>query len=387
MNVYLDNAATTPLDPRVLEAMMPYFSEHFGNPSSTHAHGRATRSAIEAARKEVAELLGVTPGELFFTSGGTEADNTALRCSIEALNLKHAITSRTEHHAVLHPLQTMEQNGQIQLSYVRVDAQGNVDFNHLEELLANNPRSLVSLMHGNNEIGNLTDLGRVGELCAAHDAVFHSDTVQTLAHYPLNLRELPVHCVAGAAHKFHGPKGVGLLYINKAHKIHPLLRGGNQERSMRGGTENLYGIIGLARALAIACEEMMEHQRHIRALKQRMIGQLQARIPDVRFNGTSGQLDDSLYTVLNVSFPPSDASEMLLFNLDLSGISVSGGSACSSGAALGSHVLRALDADAQRAAVRFSFSRLNTVEEVDYVVNKVAKLYPAKAASSVSEPY
>ncbi len=318
MNVYLDNAATTPLDPRVLEAMMPYFSEHFGNPSSTHAHGRATRSAIEAARKQVAELLGATPGELFFTSGGTEADNTALRCSIEALNLKHAITSRTEHHAVLHPLQTMEQNGQIQLSYVRVDAQGNVDFNHLEELLANNARSLVSLMHGNNEIGNLTDLERVGELCAAHDAVFHSDTVQTLAHYPLNLHELPVHCVAGAAHKFHGPKGVGLLYINKAHKIHPLLRGGNQERSMRGGTENLYGIIGLARALAIGCEEMVEHQRHIRALKQRMIDQLRARIPDVRFNGTSGRLDDSLYTVLNVSFPPSEASEMLLFNLDLS---------------------------------------------------------------------
>ncbi len=376
MNVYLNNAATTPLDPRVLEAMMPYFSEHFGNPSLTHAHGRATRAAIEAARKQVAELLGVTPGELFFTSGGTEADNTALRCSIEALDLQRVITSPLEHHAVLHPLQTLEQNSQIQLSYVDVDAQGDVDFDHLEELLGTYPRALVSLMHGNNEIGNLTDIERVGELCAAHRAVFHSDTVQTLAHYPLNLRALPVHCVAGAAHKFHGPKGVGLLYINKAHKIHPLLRGGNQERNMRGGTENLYGIIGLARALAISCEGMAEHQRHVRSLKQRMIDQLRERIPEVRFNGMSGEINDSLYTVLNVSFPPSEASDMLLFNLDLSGISVSGGSACSSGATLGSHVLRALDADAQRAAVRFSFSRLNTIDEVDYVVDKVAELYP-----------
>ncbi|MGB3778912.1 MAG: cysteine desulfurase family protein [Tunicatimonas sp.] len=375
MNVYLDNAATTPLDPRVLEAMLPYFSEHFGNPSSTHTHGRATRSAIESARKQVAELLGVSPGELFFTSGGTEADNTALRCSIEALDLQHAITSPLEHHAVLHPLQSLAQQQQIQLSYVDVDARGNVDFDHLEELLAAKPRSLVSLMHGNNEIGNLTDLERVGELCAAHDAVFHSDTVQTLAHYPLNLHELPVHCVAGAAHKFHGPKGVGLLYINKAHKIHPLLRGGNQERNMRGGTENLYGIIGLAQALAISCEGMAEHQRHIRALKQHMIDQLREQIPEVQFNGMSGEIDDSLYTVLNVSFPPSEASDMLLFNLDLLGISVSGGSACSSGAAQGSHVLRALGADPQRASVRFSFSRLNTVEEVDHVVNKVAERY------------
>ncbi len=375
MNVYLDNAATTPLDPRVLEAMLPYFSEHFGNPSSTHAHGRATRSAIESARKQVAELLGISPGELFFTSGGTEADNTALRCSIEALNLQHAITSPLEHHAVLHPLQSLAQQQQIQLSYVDVDARGNVDFDHLEELLAAKPRSLVSLMHGNNEIGNLTDLERVGELCAAHDAVFHSDTVQTLAHYPLNLHELPVHCVAGAAHKFHGPKGVGLLYINKAHKIHPLLRGGNQERNMRGGTENLYGIIGLAQALTISCEGMAEHQRHIRALKRRMIDQLREQIPEVQFNGMSGEIDDSLYTVLNVSFPPSEASDMLLFNLNLLGISVSGGSACSSGAAQGSHVLRALSADSQRASVRFSFSRLNTVEEVDHVVNKVAERY------------
>lgn len=376
MPIYLDNAATTPLDPRVLEAMLPYLQEHYGNPSSTHAHGRATRAAIEQARKRVAELLQVTPGEICFTSGGTEADNTAIRCSMETLNLKHAITSRLEHHAVLHPLQELARKNQITLSYVNTDAAGNVDLRHLEDLLRANGRSLVALMHGNNEIGNLTDVEQVGELCAAYDAIFHSDTVQTLAHYPLNLYQMNVHSVAGAAHKFHGPKGVGLLYINKRHKISPLLWGGNQERSMRGGTENLYGIIGLAKALEISYEGMDTHRQHILSLKQRMMNQLRLRIPDLYFNGASADLNNSLYTVLNVSFPPSEATDMLLFNLDLHQISASGGSACSSGAALGSHVLQALKTDPQRATVRFSFSRLNTPEEVDYVVDKVAELYP-----------
>ena len=386
MPIYLDNAATTPLDPRVLEAMLPYLQEHYGNPSSTHAHGRATRSAIEQARKCVAELLQVTPGEIFFTSGGTEADNTAIRCSIEGLGLKHAITSHLEHHAVLHPLQELAKREQISLSYVNTDAQGYIDLHHLEDLLHANGRSLVALMHGNNEIGNLTDVARVGELCAAYDAIFHSDTVQTLAHYPLNLRKMNAHSVVGAAHKFHGPKGVGLLYINKQHKISPLLWGGNQERNMRGGTENLYGIVGLAKALEISYADMDTHRQHILSLKQRMIDQLQQRVPDVRFNGASADLTNSLYTVLNVSFPPSEATGMLLFSLDLHQISASGGSACSSGAALGSHVLQALKTDQQRATVRFSFSRLNTPEEVDYVVDKVAELYPAVSSPIASRP-
>ena len=376
MPIYLDNAATTPLDPHVLEAMLPYLQEHYGNPSSTHAHGRATRSAIEQARKRVAELLRVSPSEIFFTSGGTEADNIAIRGSIEGLGLKHAITSRLEHHAVLYPLQALAKHGQIALTYVATDPQGNVETAHLEELLHTHPRSLVSLMHGNNEIGNLTDVAQIGALCAAYDAVFHADTVQTLAHYPLNPRQMNVHSLAGSAHKFHGPKGAGLLYLAKSHKIRPLLLGGNQERTMRGGTENLYGIVGLAKALEISYECMDAHRQHIASLKQRMIDQLRQRIPDVRFNGTSADPNKSLYTVLNVSFPPSEATGMLLFNLDLHQISVSGGSACSSGAALGSHVLQALEADPHRGTVRFSFSRLNTPEEVDYVVDKVAELYP-----------
>lgn len=376
MTVYLDNAATTPLDPLVLEAMLPYLREHYGNPSSVHAHGRATRSAIEQARKQVAELLGVTPGEICFTSGGTEADNAAIRGSIEGLALEHAITSPLEHHAVLHPLQELARRGRIALSYVATDEQGRVDLNHLEELLRTHDRSFVSLMHGNNEIGNITDITQVGERCAAYDAVFHSDTVQTLAHYPLDLRETEVHSVAGAAHKFHGPKGVGLLYVSRAHQVGPLLWGGSQERGKRGGTENLYGIVGLAKALELAYARLDEHRQHVRSLKRRMIAQLRERVPGVRFNGQSAELDHSLYTVLNVSLPPTEASGMLLFNLDLHGISASGGSACASGATQGSHVLQALPVDPQRGTVRFSFSHLNTPEEIDYTVDKIAALYP-----------
>lgn len=376
MTVYLDNAATTPLDPLVLEAMLPYLREHYGNPSSVHAHGRATRSAIEQARKQVAELLGVTPGEICFTSGGTEADNAAIRGSIEGLALEHAITSPLEHHAVLHPLQELARRGRITLSYVATDEQGRVDLNHLEELLRTYDRSFVSLMHGNNEIGNITDIAQVGERCAAYDAVFHSDTVQTLAHYPFGLREAKVHSVAGAAHKFHGPKGVGLLYVSRAHQVGPLLWGGSQERGKRGGTENLYGIVGLAKALELAYARLDEHRQHVRSLKRRMIAQLRERVPGVRFNGQSAELDHSLYTVLNVSLPPTEASGMLLFNLDLHGISASGGSACASGATQGSHVLQALPVDPQRGTVRFSFSHLNTPEEIDYTVDKIAALYP-----------
>ncbi|MEM6845524.1 MAG: cysteine desulfurase family protein [Bacteroidota bacterium] len=380
MQIYLDNAATTALDPTVLEAMLPYMADYYGNPSSTHSHGRQTRSAIEQARKKVAELLNVTPSEIFFTSGGTEADNTAIRCSIGSHNLRRAITSRLEHHAVLHTLQELETQQEIQLDFVEFDERGNIDLNHLEELLSQPERALVSLMHGNNEIGNLTNIQQVGELCAEHNAIFHSDTVQTLAHYPINLKEILVHCIAGAAHKFHGPKGVGLLYIAKGHKICPLLHGGGQERNMRGGTENLYGIVGFAKALELSHIHMDKHTRHIKSLKQRMIEGLREQVPGVQFNGMSDDMDNSLYTVLNVSLPPSEDSDMLLFNLDLHQISVSGGSACSSGAQMGSHVLQALKCDMKRGAVRLSFSRHNTIEEVDYVVKTLKSLYPVAVA-------
>ncbi|WP_020606472.1 cysteine desulfurase family protein [Spirosoma spitsbergense] len=380
--VYLDNAATTQLDPQVLEAMMPLMTAQFGNPSSIHSHGRAVRTAIEKARKAVASLLNTSPAEIFFTSGGTEADNTAIQCSIETYGLTHAISSPLEHHAVLHMLQHLEKQGKIQLSLVDIDEKGHINLAHLEELLAQNKRvgasrSLVSLMHGNNEIGNLLNLNRVGELCRSYDAIFHSDTVQTMGHFRHDLQKLPVDFMVGAGHKFHGPKGVGFLYVNASQvKIHPYIYGGSQERNMRGGTENVYGIVGLAKALEIAYRDMEEHQQHITTLKRRMIERLVEKMPEVRFNGDSADVDNSLYTVLNVSLPASDISDMLLFSLDIAKISASGGSACSSGSDVGSHVLAALPGlDATRGYVRFSFGKYNTTEEIDYAVDTLVGLY------------
>src|SRR6201988_3957972 len=270
MKVYLDNAATTRLDEKVFEAMVPFMKEEYGNPSSIHAFGRKTRSAIEGARKTVAKLLNVTPAEIFFTSGGTEADNMAINQSIFSLGIKHAITSRIEHHAVEHTLQVLEKQGKIKLSWVNVDSKGNVDLNHLEELLRDNERSLVSLMHANNEIGTLLPLEKVGEICEKYNAIFHSDTVQTMGHYPMDLQKIKVQFITCAAHKFHGPKGVGFLYVNHNVKIQPMIHGGAQERNMRGGTENTQGIIGLAKALEICYAEMQEHINHIKGLKNYM---------------------------------------------------------------------------------------------------------------------
>lgn len=377
MKVYLDNAATTPLDKEVLEAMLPYMTEHFGNPSSIHSFGRKTRAAIEGARKSVAKFLNVSPAEIFFTSGGTEADNQAIRCSIHDMGIKHAITTKIEHHAVLHTLEAMEHDGHIKLSFVNLTPEGHVDLNHFDQLLKDNGRTLVSLMHANNEIGNLLPLKEVGDICAKYDAVFHSDTVQTMGHYPMDLQSINVHFITCAAHKFHGPKGVGFLYISNKVKINPFIYGGSQERNMRGGTENLYGIIGLAKALEVANRDMQAHEDHILGVKKYMVEQLKAAIPGVEFNGAC--LNNCLYTVLNVRFPHTENAEMLLFNLDIAGIAASGGSACTSGSNQGSHVLRGIGADVTRPSVRFSFSKYNTKEEVDYTVSKLKELFGVKA--------
>ncbi|MCG8384101.1 MAG: cysteine desulfurase [Cytophagales bacterium] len=374
-SVYLDNAATTRLDPEVFEAMLPFFKEHYGNPSSIHSHGRKVRSAIEYARKSVAEHLNAAPGEIFFTSGGTEADNTLIVCNIEAYGLTHAITSKIEHHAVLHTLENLQNTGKIKLSFVELDEHGHIQADHLEYLLKNNPRSLVSLMHANNEIGNINDLEMIGEMAGEHRAVFHSDTVQTVGHYAHDLQAMKVQSITGAAHKFHGPKGAGFMYIRKGSNIHPFIHGGGQERDMRGGTENVYGIIGTAKALEIAYRDMGEHHKYIQGLKDRMIEKLKAELPDIGFNGDCANPEKSLYTVLNVCLPESDDNDMLLFTLDINGISASGGSACSSGAASGSHVLSALNTDPNRGAVRFSFSKFNTVEDIDYVVETLVEFY------------
>jgi cysteine desulfurase len=326
---------------------------------------------VEKARKTVAGLLNATPAEIFFTSGGTEADNTAIRCGIAAYNIKHAITSKIEHHAVEHTLTMLLKQGVIEkLSFVNVDEKGNVDYAHLEELLKDNERSFVSLMHANNELGTLTDIERVGEICEQYEAIYHCDTVQTMGHYVHDVRKLKAHFIVCAAHKLHGPKGVGFLFVNHNIKISPLIHGGAQERNMRGGTENVYGIIGLAKALEIAYSEMESHQHHIQELKDYLKNRLSTEIADLNFNGET-DADKSLYTVLNVSFPAMDMSDMLLFNLDINGISASGGSACSSGSNIGSHVLNGINADPNRPSVRFSFSKYNTKEELDIVIDKV----------------
>ena len=374
MKVYLDNAATTRLDENVLNAMMPLMREDFGNPSSIHGFGRKTRTSIEAARKTVAKLLNVTPAEIFFTSGGTEADNMAINQSVTDYGIQHIISSKIEHHAVEHTIKVLEKNGKVKVSWVKIDNKGNIDLADLENLLKNNSRSLVSLMHANNEIGTLLPLKEVGDLCEKYNAILHSDTVQTMGHYTMDLRELKVHFVACAAHKFHGPKGVGFLYVNHLCKITPFIHGGAQERNMRGGTENVYGIVGLAKALEICFDEMEAHQAHIRGLKNYMREELLKNIPGIEFNGETSD-EKSLYTVLNCCFPAHPDGEMLLFNLDILGIAASGGSACSSGSNQGSHVLRGIGANMERPSVRFSFSKFNTKEEIDFVLNKLYELF------------
>jgi cysteine desulfurase len=374
MKVYLDNAATTPMDPAVLEAMIPYMTEHFGNPSSTHCFGRKTKTAIEQSRRRIAGYLNCTPSEICFTSGGTEADNLALKSAVYDLGCTHIITSVIEHSAVIKTAQHLELAGVVKLSLVNLNTDGSVDMVHLEELLQYDGKSLVTLMHGNNEIGNILPLKEVGELCAKYEAIFHSDTVQTMGHYAFDLQDLNIHFLTCAGHKFHGPKGIGFLYVHKGLKVKAMITGGGQERQLRGGTENLYGIVGLAKAFDIAYEDLEGHQAHVRGLKSHMIQLLKDSIPSIEFNGQSAS-PESLYTVLNLTLPPCDNSGMMLFLLDLEGVCCSGGSACSSGAAKGSHVLEGINAiQPGRASLRFSFSKMTTKEEVEFAAEKLASL-------------
>jgi len=371
--IYLDNAATTQPHPEVLEAMKACMDSCWGNPSSIHAYGREARTVIDRARRQVAELVGAAPSEIFFTSGGTEANNLALRQTVHSLNVKRAITSPTEHHAVLHTLEDMAHKGEVELFILQTDQQGHPDLNQLEELLKDQPTTLVSLMHANNETGTRLPLARVSDICSRYGAYLHSDAVQTMGHYRFDLKNQYLHFTNCAAHKFHGPKGVGFCYIDSKVQIHPLITGGAQERNMRAGTENLYGIVGLAKAMEIAHRDMEADAAYVRSLKDRMAGMLRERIPGLEFNGDIGP--DSLYTVLNVLLPESDASDMALFKLDIQGIAASGGSACSSGSNVGSHVIGALRPGTLRSSVRFSFSRFNTPDEIDHAVDILAKMF------------
>ncbi|MBI1285967.1 MAG: aminotransferase class V-fold PLP-dependent enzyme [Flavobacteriales bacterium] len=380
MSIYLDNAATTQMDSEVIDAMTEVMKNIYGNPSSVHGFGRQARAEIEKARRKVASFLKVSPAEIFFTSGGTEADNMAILCSIRDLGVKRIVTSKLEHHAVLHSVEAAEAKDHVEVAYVKLSEKGHIDLNHLEELLQSGEKTLVSLMHANNEIGNLIDLKKVSELCRKHGAYFHSDTVQTMCHYAFDLSELDIDFITASAHKFHGPKGIGFLYINSNVRIKPMIHGGAQERNMRGGTENIYGIVGLAKAMEVSFENLEEHKRYVQSLKTYMLERLKDAIPAIEFNGDAE--GNSLYTVLNVSFPDTPISEMLLFNLDILGISASGGSACSSGSNVGSHVLAALEIDHKRPAIRFSFSKFNTKEEIDITVEKLAELFSKQSVGS-----
>jgi cysteine desulfurase len=350
--------------------MIPVLKEGFGNPSSTHFNGRQTKALIETSRRTISKLLQCQPAEIIFTSGGTEADNMALQSAVNQLGVTHIITSAIEHHAVGHTATFIHTHDHITISYVQLDEKGTVDLSDLERLLQGGEKTLVSLMHANNEIATLLPLKKVSDLCRKYEAYFHSDTVQTMGHYSFDLQALDIDFITCAAHKFHGPKGIGFLYVNKHIKAEPLIHGGAQERGLRGGTENVYGIVGLAKAMELAYEDVEGHQRHVQGLKSYMIEQLKALFPDIAFHGET-EPEKSLYTVLNVCFPKTDKAGMLLFTLDLKGVAVSGGSACSSGATKGSHVLEGIHADMSRPNVRFSFSRYTTKDEIDYALAQV----------------
>jgi cysteine desulfurase len=375
MAVYLDNAATTPIAPEVVEAMIPVLTNTFGNPSSTHAFGREAKALIETSRRSIAKHLNCKPSELIFTSGGTEADNMALCSSVKVLGVERIITSKLEHHAVGHTASSLFEKTNIELIHLDVDAEGHVDIDQLKNLLtSSNTKTLVSLMHANNEIGTLLPLKKVSDMCREHGAYFHSDTVQTMGHYAFDLEVLDIDFLTCAAHKFHGPKGIGFLYVNSKVKIGSLIHGGAQERGFRGGTENVYGIVGLAKAMDLAYEDVEEHQAHVQGLKTYMVDALKSMFNDIDFHGDITP-DGSLYTVLNVCFPKTDKSSMLLFTLDLKGIAASGGSACSSGAAKGSHVLEGINADMTRPNTRFSFSRYTTKDEIDFALEQIKQVF------------
>ncbi len=379
LRVYFDNAATTPISEEVINAMLPVLRGQYGNPSSIHAEGRSVRALLESARKTVAQCIGAGTAEIFFTSGGTESNNMAIKCAVRDLGVRRIISSPTEHHCGLHAIETEQKNDGVEVVWLPVDQLGHVDMQALEQALAESSgiKTLVSLMHANNEIGTMTDIDRVSQLCRQYGALFHTDTVQTVGHFPINVQKTPVNFLAGAAHKFHGPKGIGFIYINSESPIKPFIDGGAQERNMRGGTENVYGIVGLAKALELATAEMEERAARILEVRNYMKERLMETFDDISFIGDHD--GSCLYTVLNVSFPPSPKNELLLLSLDIAGVSASGGSACSSGAEKGSHVLEAIGADPERKSIRFSFSHYNTKPEVDFVIDKLKAILPQRS--------
>ncbi|MES2329937.1 MAG: cysteine desulfurase family protein [Bacteroidota bacterium] len=359
-NLYFDNAATTRIDERVLETMLPYLKESYGNPSSAHGMGRTGRLAVETSRRKIASILNCHPNSIVFTSCGTESANMALRCAVTGVRLSHVVTSRTEHACVLQTARNLHFSGKASLSYVAINDQGTAQLTDLNELLEkSHGRSMVALMHANNETGTPLNMALAGEICRRHKAIFFSDCVQTVGHYPIDLSQMPVDMISASAHKFHGPKGIGFLYIREGLPLQALLTGGSHERNMRAGTENVASIVGMAIALEIAARNYAEDSKHTRQLKLALKEKLIEAGAVV--NGVDN--DSALYTVLNVRFPKTQATENLLLELDMAGVAVSGGSACSAGKG-GSHVMEAIGAS-DAINIRFSFSKYNTMEEVN----------------------
>ncbi len=371
MEVYFDNAATTPMRAEVISAMHEVMQTAYGNPSSTHGFGRAAKALLENARKSIAAHFNASTQEIIFTSGGTESDNMILRCAVKDLGVTTIISSPLEHHAILHALDQLEAEG-VTVHYMDHDADGELNYEHLETLLAQDTtKKLVTLMYVNNEIGNLLDVGRVGVLCKEHSALFHSDAVQSVGHFKMDMQELPMDFFSAAAHKFHGPKGVGFSYVRKQTQIKPFILGGAQERGLRAGTESVHNVVGMQKALDIAYAQLEEERSQILQLKSRFITELRALFPDVQFNGKCSNMDASTYTVVNVGLPvPEDKAGLLDFHLDLKGVACSKGSACQSGSGKGSHVIGALQqkGSSDLPALRFSFSGFNTEAEVAYVM-------------------
>lgn len=370
--VYLDNAATTQVRKEVIERMQEALAQHYGNPSSTHSFGRSAKTAVEQARKTIAKTLNAQPSEIIFTSGGTEADNMILRCAVRDLGVETIITSKIEHHAVLHTVEELEREYNINVLYVDLDELGNPSLAHLEQLLKkDDSKKLVSLMHVNNEIGNITDIAAVGELCKENNALFHSDTVQSIGHYPWDVQGINIDFMTAAAHKFHGPKGIGFAFIRKNSGLKPLIVGGAQERGFRAGTEPFHNIVGLEEAFVKAYEHLEEETQAVKELKKYFVEKVEQELPDAVCNGLSGDLEKSTYTLTNIRLPfDKQKGLMLLFHLDMKGIACSKGSACQSGSDQGSHVLNEIlsGEELEKPSLRFSFSMYNTKEELDYTV-------------------
>jgi cysteine desulfurase len=369
--VYFDNAATTPIRNEVIESMIECMKNSFGNPSSSHSYGRQSKSLIETCRKSIASHFNVSASEIVFTSGGTEADNLILRSAVRDLGVTEIITSKIEHHAILHTVENLEKEYGIQVKYVNLKPDGHIDYSHLEDLLKSDTQQLVSLMHINNEIGNALDLHLVANLCKNNNALFHSDTVQSVGHYQLDLAKIPIDFLAASAHKFHGPKGVGFTFIRKHSGIKGSIFGGEQERGYRAGTEAIHNIVGLNEALKLSYSKLETERQYILEIKTYFIEQLRNVFPEVTFNGSCQDSENSTYTLINVCLPiATEKASLLHFQLDLKGIACSKGSACQSGSSQNSHVLsEILDEDKlKRPSVRFSFSIFNTKADVDYVI-------------------